>query len=128
MNIGVCVSFWITVLSGYVPRGGIAGSCGNSIFFFSWKFVFIYLSVFYFTILYWFCHLFCLLAIPVYIQMVGYFCLLLFLFLYFPTVLHWTYILGLDFKLEELDVYWIRILVKCWVAEYHYRMDFWDTK
>ena len=25
MNIGVLVSFWIEVLSGYVPRSGIAG-------------------------------------------------------------------------------------------------------
>ena len=32
MNIGVHVSFWITVLSGYVPRSGIAGSYGNSVF------------------------------------------------------------------------------------------------
>ena len=30
MNIGVHVSFWITVLSGSVPRSGIAGSYGNS--------------------------------------------------------------------------------------------------
>ena len=31
-NIGVCVSFWITILSRYMPSGGIAGSYGNSIF------------------------------------------------------------------------------------------------
>ena len=36
MNIGVHVSFQIRVfiLSGYMPRSGIAGSYGNSIFFF----------------------------------------------------------------------------------------------
>uniref|UniRef100_A0A8C9C7T6 Uncharacterized protein n=1 Tax=Phocoena sinus TaxID=42100 RepID=A0A8C9C7T6_PHOSS len=34
MNIGVHVSFWITVLSGYMSRSGIAGSYGNSIFSF----------------------------------------------------------------------------------------------
>ena len=34
MNIGVHVSFWIIVLSGYMPRSGIAGSYGNSIFSF----------------------------------------------------------------------------------------------
>ena len=32
MNIGVCVSFRVTVLPGYTPRSGIAGSYGNSIF------------------------------------------------------------------------------------------------
>ena len=32
MNIGVCVSFRVTVLPGYMPRSGIAGSYGNSIF------------------------------------------------------------------------------------------------
>ena len=32
VKIGVHVSFWITVFSGYVPRNGIAGSCGNAIF------------------------------------------------------------------------------------------------
>ena len=31
MNIGVHVSFWIIVLSGYMPRNGIAKSYGNSI-------------------------------------------------------------------------------------------------
>ena len=35
MNIGVHVSFWITVSSGYVPRSGIAGS----IFIFSFSFL-----------------------------------------------------------------------------------------
>ena len=37
MNIGVhvLISFWIIVLSGYMPRGGTAGSNGNSIFSFS---------------------------------------------------------------------------------------------
>ena len=30
INIGVHVSFWIIVLSGYMPRSGIAGSYGNS--------------------------------------------------------------------------------------------------
>ena len=34
MNIGVHVSFWIRVFSGYMPRNGIAGSHGNSIFSF----------------------------------------------------------------------------------------------
>ena len=34
MNIGVQVSFWIIVLSGYMPRRGIAGLYGNSIFSF----------------------------------------------------------------------------------------------
>ena len=31
VNIGVHVSFCIIVLSSYIPRSGIAGSCGNSI-------------------------------------------------------------------------------------------------
>ena len=34
VNIGVHVSFQITVLSGYMPRSGIAGSYGNSMFIF----------------------------------------------------------------------------------------------
>ena len=34
MNIGVHVSFWITVLFVYMPRSGIVGSYGNSIFSF----------------------------------------------------------------------------------------------
>ena len=34
MKLGVHVSFWIMVSSGYMPRSGIAGSCGNSIFSF----------------------------------------------------------------------------------------------
>ena len=34
MNIGVHVSFWITVLSGYMPRSGIAGSNGSCIYHF----------------------------------------------------------------------------------------------
>ena len=34
MNIGVHVYFWLTVLSGYMLRSGIAGSYGNSIFSF----------------------------------------------------------------------------------------------
>ena len=33
-NIGVHVSFSMKVLSGYIPRSGIAGSCGSSIFSF----------------------------------------------------------------------------------------------
>ena len=32
MNIRVHVSFWIMVFSGYVPRSGISGSYGSSIF------------------------------------------------------------------------------------------------
>ena len=32
LNIGVHVSFWITFFSGWMPRSGIAGSCGSSIF------------------------------------------------------------------------------------------------
>ena len=32
MNIGVHVSFWIMVLSEYMQKSGITGSCGNSIF------------------------------------------------------------------------------------------------
>ena len=32
MNIGVCLSFRVTVLPGYTPKSGIAGSYGNSIF------------------------------------------------------------------------------------------------
>ena len=31
MNIGVHVSFWIVVFSGYVPNSGIAGSYGSFI-------------------------------------------------------------------------------------------------
>ena len=34
MNLGVHVSFWMMVFSGYSPRGGIAGSYGSSIFSF----------------------------------------------------------------------------------------------
>ena len=34
MNIGVHVSFWMKLLSGYVPRSGIVGSYGSSIFSF----------------------------------------------------------------------------------------------
>ena len=34
MNIGVHVSFWIMLFSGYMSKSGIAGSCGNSIFSF----------------------------------------------------------------------------------------------
>ena len=34
MNIGVHVSFWIMVFSGYMPSSGIAGSYGKSIFSF----------------------------------------------------------------------------------------------
>ena len=32
LNLGVQVSFWIRVLCGFVPRSGIAGSHGSSIF------------------------------------------------------------------------------------------------
>ena len=38
VNIEVQVSFWIIVLSGFMPRSGIAGSYGNSIFSFLWNF------------------------------------------------------------------------------------------
>ena len=33
-NIGICISFWISVFIffGYIPRGGIAGSYGSSMF------------------------------------------------------------------------------------------------
>jgi len=34
VNIGVRVSFWIMIFSGYMPNGGIAGSQGSSIFSF----------------------------------------------------------------------------------------------
>ena len=34
MNIGLQVSSWIRVLSRYIPRSGISGSCGNSAFSF----------------------------------------------------------------------------------------------
>ena len=34
VNIGVHVSFWVLVLSGYMPSSGIAGSYGSSIFSF----------------------------------------------------------------------------------------------
>ena len=34
LNTGVCVSFWIIVLSGYIPRSGTARSYGSSIFSF----------------------------------------------------------------------------------------------
>ena len=37
MNIGVYVSFWIMVFSGYRPSSGIAGFYSNSIFSFSWN-------------------------------------------------------------------------------------------
>ena len=34
MNIGLHVSFWIMVFLGYMPKSGIAGSYGSSIFSF----------------------------------------------------------------------------------------------
>ena len=34
MNIAVHVSFWIVFFSRYMPRSGIVGSCGSSIFSF----------------------------------------------------------------------------------------------
>ena len=34
LNVGVHVSFWLTVFPGYMPRNGIAGSYGNSSFSF----------------------------------------------------------------------------------------------
>ena len=34
VNTGLQVSFWIMFFSGYMPRSGIAGSCGRSIFSF----------------------------------------------------------------------------------------------
>ena len=37
VNIWVHVSFWITVFSGYVPRSGLAGSYGSSVFSFLGK-------------------------------------------------------------------------------------------
>ena len=39
MNIGMHVSFWIIVLSSYIPRSGIAVSYGNSIFSFLRNFI-----------------------------------------------------------------------------------------
>ena len=38
MHIRVHVSLLITILSGYMPRRGISGSCGSSIFSFLRKF------------------------------------------------------------------------------------------
>ena len=32
MNIGIHISFWVRVLSGYIPKSGIAGSYDSSIF------------------------------------------------------------------------------------------------
>ena len=32
MNVGVLACFWITVLSRYMPKNGVAGSYGNSVF------------------------------------------------------------------------------------------------
>ena len=32
MNIRECISFWMKVLSKYMPRSGIAKSCGSSVF------------------------------------------------------------------------------------------------
>ena len=40
MNIGVHVSFWIMVFSGYMPRSGIAGSYGSSAFSFLFTLIF----------------------------------------------------------------------------------------
>ena len=37
VNVGVQVYFWIRVLSGYMPRSGIARSYGSSIFSFLGK-------------------------------------------------------------------------------------------
>ena len=34
MNTEVHVSFWIIIFTGYMPRSGITGSCGSSIFSF----------------------------------------------------------------------------------------------
>ena len=34
VNIGVHVSFWLIVLSGYMPRNGIAGSRDSSVYSF----------------------------------------------------------------------------------------------
>ena len=55
MNIGMHVSFQITVLSRYMARSEIAGSYGNSIFSFFFFFInlFIYLSIYF-----WLCWVF----------------------------------------------------------------------
>ena len=45
VNIGVYVSFRIMVFSGYLPRSGIAGSYGSSIFSL-FIYLFIYLFIF----------------------------------------------------------------------------------
>ena len=37
MNIGLHVSFQTVLFSGYMPRSGISGSCGSSIFSFLWN-------------------------------------------------------------------------------------------
>ena len=49
MNIVVHVSFQIIVLYGYMPRSGMAGSYGNSIFI---LFIFLYIYLFYYLFLF----------------------------------------------------------------------------
>ena len=50
VNIGMNASFQIMVFSGYMPRNGIAGSYGSSIFSFVFFFNFLFIIYYYFFI------------------------------------------------------------------------------